>query len=154
MGDHIDKYPEEQIKFHELTVGGFAVISANKSGMTIMHYDGDGKLLYTAPAILPRDTTPSPSPPPSPVSWDCKTQKRAVIGTDTNILSTGDDRSTCQSACLKTSGCKAVYWHKTDLHCHILTGTFSHNNWNGKLQSSNDYDSCYKTSGLGSDLVV
>lgn len=157
--DHIDKYPKDQIKFHELTVGGYAVISASKSGLIIKHYDGDAKLLYTAPAIAPRGATPSPSPSPSPApppasSWDCKTNTKAVIGKDHNNGATGDDISTCHSACLGKSDCKAVYWHKTDLHCHVLTGTFSHSSWNGNLHSDNDYDSCYKTSGLESDLVV
>lgn len=55
--DHLDTCSEDQIKFKALTTGGFAVVSASKNGMTIKHYDGDGNLLYTAPAIAPRQTS-------------------------------------------------------------------------------------------------
>lgn len=158
--DHISKYSNAQIKFKALTTGGYAVVSANKSGMTIKHYDGDGKLKYTAPAIAPRGSVPTPSPSPSPTpsptptaSWDCKTNKKGNMGTDTNLQYIGDDRSTCLDACLERD-CLAIYWHKKDNHCHVLSGSFSHSDWKGALQSSSEYDSCYQTSGVEDNVVV
>ena len=52
---HKDTIPSKALKFHTgVGKGGFASAKVDASGMTIYHRDGDGKLLYTAPAILPR----------------------------------------------------------------------------------------------------
>jgi len=65
------------------------------------------------------------------------------IGVDTNLQATGSDISSCQKRCRATAGCEAVYWHKSDLHCHILTGTFSHDQFTSVLASNTAYDSCF-----------
>jgi len=149
--DHTSTVSSSQLKYHDNQgSGGYATFSVNKDGMVIKHYDGDGTLAYTAPSIPPRGSLP-PSPPPTPhptSAYDCRTDKKADnIGTDTNLQHTGDDRSTCTSACDENSDCQAVYWHKTDNHCHILTGSFNKDEWEDQLASNDDYDSCFKTSG-------
>jgi len=50
---------KQQLKFHEWPDGGFATVEVSKKGMVITHLDGSGKMLYTAPAILPRSLTTS-----------------------------------------------------------------------------------------------
>ena len=43
-----------QLKFHKGDGrGGFASIAVDKQGLVVTHRDGDGTVLYTAPAILP-----------------------------------------------------------------------------------------------------
>lgn len=129
--------------------GGFAELSIDSSGAKINYYDDKGSVLYTSKTYGPRSSSPTPSPSPAPTpaeSWDCRTNKKAATGTDTNLQYTGDDLSTCQRACQETEGCLALYWHKTDSHCHVLTGSFSHDKWAGKLDSNNDYDSCFRGS--------
>merc|ERR1712000_652656 len=53
---HIDKGDGVQYHVNKGT-GGYATVSVNKKGMVIKHYDGDGTLAYTAPAIPPRGST-------------------------------------------------------------------------------------------------
>lgn len=156
---HMNTISSDQLKFHAHDGGGFSTVSVNKQGMTIKHLDASGKVVYTAPTIAPRGSTPTPSPTPSPApsptpagSWECKKNKQGNIGTDKDLKHTGDDRSTCTSACEARSDCKAIYWHKTDNHCHVLSGGFSHSDWQGKLKSDGDYDSCFWTAG--EDMVV
>ena len=46
-----------QLKFHTgAGDGGFASVAVSKDGLVITHRDGDGTVLYTAPAIPPRKT--------------------------------------------------------------------------------------------------
>merc|ERR1712107_481273 len=71
---------------------------------------GQASVLYTTGTLGPRSPpapTPPPPPPP-PSSWDCRTNKKAAIGTDTNLKYTGDDRSSCTDACEGRSNCVAV----------------------------------------------
>jgi len=135
---------------------GFASFSVTANETTIKYHNQDGDLLYTADVVQPRPKTPFPVPEPVPVpvpvptptpaGWDCRTDLKAGLGTDTNKGHTGDERSSCTDTCDSTDGCIAVYWHKTDNHCHVLTGTFSHDDWQTKLSSNGDYDSCFRTS--------
>jgi len=154
---HKNTISSSQLKFHSPSKGGFATVTVNKAGMTIKHLDASGNVLYTAPIIKPRGSSPTPSPMPLPVpsptpsgDWDCRKDFKASLGTDTNLKHTGDDRSTCTGACDAMSGCVAVYWHKTDNHCHVLTGSIKLSDWESELSSNSDYDSCFK----GSSLVV
>ena len=51
--------PKHALKWHTgKGDGGFATVAASKAGgFVVAHYDGDGKLLYTAPARQPRSST-------------------------------------------------------------------------------------------------
>lgn len=156
---HINSVSSSQLKFHDARTGGYATFSVNKGGMVIKHYDGDGALRHSAPAIPPRGSVPSPSPTPVPsptpsLTWECKTNQQAVVGKDTNLQHTGDDRSSCTTACEGTANCLAVFWHKTDSHCHVLTGSFSHSDWSAKLSSNSEYDSCFATTATQGSSVV
>merc|ERR1712061_11962 len=85
--------------------------------------------------------------PPSPTgTYDCRANKKAAIGRDINLEYTGDDISSCTSACDKMDDCLAVYWHKTDSHCHAFTGNFRQSEWEDSLWSNSHYDSCFKRS--------
>jgi len=129
---------------HGSVKGGFAELQFSSSGVKMVYYDDKAKQLYASSAAGPRTPSPSPSPTPSPAgNWDCRTNKKAATGTDTNLKGTGADITSCQQACQETADCVALYWHKTDSHCHVLTGSFSHDKWEGKLSSDSDYDSCY-----------
>lgn len=158
---HKGTISSKQLKFHSASKGGFATVSVSKAGMIIKHLDASGNVLYTAPSIPPRGSVPAPtpapapapSPTPSPAAWECHKNKVAKLGTDTNLRGTGSDRSSCTDACEATAGCIAIYWHKTDSHCHVLTGSFSHDDWAGKLSSNSEYDSCFRTVA-SEDLAV
>lgn len=63
---HKNTIKSDQLKFHGTPDGGFATVSVSKAGMVITHLDGDGKVLYTAPAIPPRGSVPTPTPTPTP----------------------------------------------------------------------------------------
>lgn len=52
---HKSTVKASQLKFHTgAGDGGFASIRADKKGMYIVHYDGDGKTLFTAPTMKSR----------------------------------------------------------------------------------------------------
>lgn len=52
---HKDSIPHHSLKFHTgKGDGGFAAVKVDSDGMVVSHYNGDGTLLYTAPAIPPR----------------------------------------------------------------------------------------------------
>merc|ERR1712211_50295 len=135
--------------------GGFAELEIGSSGVKIVYYDEQASVLYTTGTLGPR-SPPSPTPPtppPPPSSWDCRTNKKATIGSDTNLKYTGDDRSSCTDACEGRSNCVAVYWHKTDSHCHVLEGSFDKTSWEGELSSNGDYDSCFNDGSMRATLV-
>jgi len=147
---HASTISSDQLKFHGTPDGGFAGVTVSKVGMVVKHFDGAGKLLFTAPAIAPRGSTPTPTPAPTPAptptgSWECQSNKLAKVGNDDDLQGTGSDISSCKSACEATSDCKAIYWHKSDSHCHVLTGSFSHDNWSKALESDSDHDSCFRS---------
>lgn len=53
---HASAIPSGSLKWHYGTGnGGFASIQVESSGLTIVHHDGDGKEVYTAPTIAPRN---------------------------------------------------------------------------------------------------
>jgi hypothetical protein len=52
---HVNTVTKSQLKFHTGSGdGGFASVEIKEDGMVVVHRDGDGKVLYTAPAIPPR----------------------------------------------------------------------------------------------------
>jgi tartrate-resistant acid phosphatase type 5 len=52
---HKDDIPKGSLKFHTgKGDGGFASVAVSSDEMVFTHYDGSGKLLYTAPGIKPR----------------------------------------------------------------------------------------------------
>lgn len=52
---HKDSIPANALKFHTgKGDGGFAAVKVDSTGLVISHYNGDGTLLYNAPAIPPR----------------------------------------------------------------------------------------------------
>ena len=52
---HKGSIPAGSLKFHTgKGDGGFSAVKVDSNGMAIEHRDGDGTLLYTAPAIPPR----------------------------------------------------------------------------------------------------
>jgi len=165
---HAGTLKKGQLKFHDPRGGGFASVEVSKAGMQIKHHDRQGKLLYTAPTITPRSHGPippsppsPPSPPPSPTppsppapgSWECHSDHKVKVGKDTDLKSTGSDISSCEKRCLAKDTCKAVMWHKTDKHCHIFTGSFSHDEFLSALKSDGERDSCFLTSGTNGVVV-
>jgi len=161
---HAHTLKKEQVKFHGNTQGGgFASVEVSKSGMQIKHYDGHGTLVYTAPMVAPRSHSPSPPTPPappptppsppSPGSWECHANHKVSVGTDTNLKGTGSDITSCEKRCRAMKFCKAALWHKTDKHCHIFTGSFSHDEFISKLTKDDTHDSCFFVPDLN-DVVV
>jgi len=131
---------------HGSVKGGFAELDISSSGAKMVYYDDKGSVLHTSNVFPPRSyapTPPAPTPPAPSGSWDCRTDYIAQKGTDTNLKYTGDDLGSCQRECLSTSSCQALYWHKTDSHCHVLTGSFSRDSWSDELNSNEEYDACY-----------
>jgi tartrate-resistant acid phosphatase type 5 len=157
---HMSTISKDQLKFHEPTHGGFSTFSVSKQGLVIKHLDASGKVLYTAPTIPPRGSapvpspspvptpSPAPTPSPSPMGWDCRSNMKSGLGSDSDLQGTGDDISTCHSACESTENCVAVNWHKTDNHCHIKVGGFARDDFEASLTSSSNWDSCFKASAL------
>ena len=84
-------------------------------------------------------------------TWDCRFKHMAVIGTDT----TGEpaELQTCMQACNGTPTCLAVYWRQSDNNCHLLEGSFTKSQWEDKLSSDSEYQSCFKV-GVSEDLLV
>merc|ERR1712048_109777 len=124
------------------------------AGMVVKHFDGEGKLLFTAPTIAPRGSTPTPVPTPTPTpspaptpsdSWECHSKKLAIVGKDKDLKGTGSDISSCKAECESNAECKAIYWHTSDSHCHVLTGSFTHDDWSKALKSDSDHDSCFRS---------
>jgi len=137
--------------------GGFASVAVNEQGLTVTHRDGDGNVLYVAPTAKPRGKgppgpAPSPPPPPTPPpappgqTWDCHTGQDA----DSKKLKLKDKDETCcftdvkdcTAKCLKTSDCIAVNWHTNDDHCHVLTGTTSHDDFMKALKGRDGGTAC------------
>jgi len=63
---HIDSVPEGSVEWYIsdqhkplTTIGGFATIETDSDAMFMRYYDQDGELLYTAPAIAPRQSSVS-----------------------------------------------------------------------------------------------
>lgn len=53
---HAADVPPGSLKFHSPgTLGGFASVTVTKYGLTLTHHDGNGEVLYAAPAHAPRD---------------------------------------------------------------------------------------------------
>jgi tartrate-resistant acid phosphatase type 5 len=159
---HAGTIKKDQLKFHSVPDGGFATVQVTKKGMVITHLDGSGKVLYTAPAIAPRSSPspspPSPSPPsppaPSPKTWECHEKHSVSVGTDKDLKGTGSDITSCEQRCEQTTGCGAVLWHRTDSHCHILTGSFSYDDFVSKLKSDSDHDACFWKDAPDGTVVV
>lgn len=42
---------------------------------------------------------------------------------DRDLGSAASDVASCQGHCVASDGCVAIRWHKTDSHCHLLSGT-------------------------------
>ena len=84
-------------------------------------------------------------------TWDCRFKHMAVIGTDT----TGEpaELQTCMQACNGTPTCLAVYWRQSDNNCQLLEGSFTKSQWEDKLSSDSEYQSCFKV-GVSEDLLV
>jgi tartrate-resistant acid phosphatase type 5 len=52
---HQNTVTKEQLMFHTgVGLGGFASVAVEESGLTVVHRDGSGKILYTAPLQPPR----------------------------------------------------------------------------------------------------
>ena len=137
--------------------GGFASVSVTEGGLTVTHRDGDGNVLYVAPTAKPRGKGPYPPPPPPPpppvpppsppgMKWDCHTGQEA----DSNHLKLGDkditccftDVKDCTHRCMKTADCIAVNWHTKDDHCHVLTGSITHDKFVSALRASDSFTAC------------
>jgi tartrate-resistant acid phosphatase type 5 len=152
-----------QLKFHNADGGGFASVEVSKAGMQITHHNGAGKVLYTAPMIAPRSHSPPappspPSPPPTPPSppagnWECHDNYKVSIGEDQDIQKTGSDITSCQEKCQSTDDCKAVCWHKTDNHCHLMVGSFSRDDFSSALIKDSSHSSCFHNAGANSIVV-
>jgi len=138
--------------------GGFASMNISKdAGAIFTHHrctSNGYEPRYTAPAIPPRGSAPPPTPTPAPTpgTWECRSNFVGKVGTGTDLHDTGGDISSCQQACDATTGCGAIFWHRTDSHCHVLTGSFSYDDWSAALISDSERDSCFRQDSVG--LVV
>ena len=84
-------------------------------------------------------------------TWDCRFKRMAVIGTDT--IGEPTDLPSCMQACNGKPTCLAVYWRQSDNNCHLLEGSFTKSQWEDKLSSDSEYQSCFKV-GVSEDLLV
>merc|ERR1719498_203796 len=109
---------------------------------------------HAPPAPPSPPSPPAPTPPAPPTgSWECHDKYEASVGKDTDLQKTGSDISSCQQRCISTQDCKAVMWHKTDNHCHIFTGSFSHDDFASSLKSEKEHESCFLASSASEVLV-
>lgn len=158
---HANKVPKDSLKFHTPgKSGGFGSFTVNASSFVARHHEGDGTLLYTHPTRGPRSKVPSPSPPapppaPAPAgrTWDCHdnhdvdTGKLHLHDKDLDTRA-GKDISACEAACndaAAKTGCTAISWHKTDSHCHVLSG---------KTPSSDDFVKALKSGSAHTACVL
>lgn len=57
--EHKKTVTDEQLKWHTgKGDGGFASVSITDEGMTVIHRDGPGNILYTSPTVRPKFTIP------------------------------------------------------------------------------------------------
>ena len=142
--------------------GGFASVAVTEDGLTVTHRDGNGKILYTAPTAKPRSKAPpgpppppppAPTPPPAPpgMKWDCHAEQEADSGKlklkDKDIKCCLTDVKDCTNRCMKTSGCIAVNWHTNDDHCHVLTGSTTHDQFVSALHQKSASTACMMVKG-------
>ena len=48
----------------------------------------------------------------------------------------------CRGKCNALKGCVAVNWHKGDLHCHVLTGSVTSDQFMASLQKQETTTAC------------
>ena len=161
---HKKAVPAGLLKYHsEGKSGGFGSFTVNSTAFVARQHDGDGTLLYTAPTRSPRNLTPTP-PPPSPAppapptppapgqSWECHdktmidTSKVSWLSDDDLKSVAGNNIEGCEAACNGKVGCVALYWHKKDNHCHVLSGPApTHDQFMAALQKDSTHETCILT---------
>jgi hypothetical protein len=147
---HESAVPVASLKFHAQGVGGgFASFVVSTAGLTVRHHNGDGEVVFTAPANAPRPKGPYPPPPPMPPpppappappppaptpsgkTWACHDGTMLLEAAlaklslkDVDLQrGGGPTTATCEAACNGAAGCVAVQWHGKDKHCHTYVGT-------------------------------
>jgi hypothetical protein len=152
---HASSVPSGSLKFHTPgKSGGFGSFTVNATSFIARQHDGDGTLLYTHTARGPRDPTPAPAPPPLPPTpapagkqWECHENEAVDPATlnlkDKDLGDAATDLPACQVRCNGLAGCTAVLWHKSDVHCHLLSGaTPTHDAFIAALSADTAHDSC------------
>lgn len=129
---HASAIPKNSLKFHPKNgIGGFALVSANKTALLVTHMSAAGDALYVAPARAPRGP-PTPAPPtpptpaPAPASWDCHTGhnfKNSARLQDVDHKDTKYSLKSCQARCASTKDCAVCAYHSSTNHCHTYAGT-------------------------------
>ncbi len=101
----------------------------------------------------PAPPRPAPSPPPSGTKWEChagfsanSSHLSGVINIDMTYGFTSIDD--CTGTCNSIQQCGVINWHDNDLHCHIVTGNVTHDEFISSLQpSSLPYTACIRVPG-------
>jgi hypothetical protein len=156
---HLPNVPAGSLKWHPASgMGGFALVTANKTAFVVTHMSGDGGGLYVAPARAPRcvgcptpPPTPRPTPPPTPPTpvpqWDCRAgmafqNNQALV--DVDLAAAQYDISGCEQACVATAGCAAIMLHGTDKHCHTFSGALTAAEFGADLAANAEYEACFR----------
>ena len=144
---HMSTIPEGSLKFHPHSgIGGFALVSVNKTAFVLTHMSAAGGALYVAPARAPRGP-PTPAPPtpaPAPGSWVCKdgtfANSKKLVDHDYKTAST---IAQCEATCASTATCVAIMLHSTDSHCHTFAGSLSESEFDADLSADSTHKSCF-----------
>ena len=141
----------------------------------VLTFDSSGTLSSfeaKAQGYVPQSTTcpphyvppgAAPAPPPTPVppgkQWECHDGYQSTNSmnlTDDDLKYVGSKLSACENEC-NARGCPVVVWHASDEHCHVLSGSVSHEDFVSSLQKAADYTACMlvpKPGGLNQSLSV
>jgi len=97
------------------------------------------------PHFVPPGSSPTPpAPVPPGHSWEChanKTTTNAMGLHDSDLKYVGSARSDCENQC-NVRGCPVIVWHATDEHCHVLSGSLSHDDFVASLTTDHDRSTC------------
>ena len=107
------------------------------------------------PLPAPPPAPPPPAPPPAPTPapghpgmvWECQNGVESKLPKlkSTDLTSGFKVLGDCKKACGTTKGCVALNWHVTDLHCHVLVGSATREEWKKGIKVLAGFDSCVLT---------
>ncbi len=103
------------------------------------------------PPNQPLPTPPPPPPPPTPpaptpagMTWECHDNmgSEKLRAHDVDLTQGFNSTENCTSRCNGIKGCIVVNWHTDDLHCHVLSGNITHNDFLNSLREEPDSIAC------------
>eukprot|EP00038_Savillea_parva_P008042 m.174280 g.174280 ORF g.174280 m.174280 type:complete len:460 (-) comp13812_c0_seq1:274-1653(-) len=147
-------------------LSGFTSYRIGADSMTVHFHAHNGTELYVTPPIpkrshqppppLPPIPTPAPSPPPAPpappappppgTSWSCNDNEKLDVKSlaDHDWAYVGATIDSCESKCNAQSGCSVILWHKTDQHCHTLSGSVTKEQYEAGLEADTNHTACIR----------